>query len=161
MARKLWIGTKMPNPIVGVAKVVAKKFAKDAAKKSVGKIVKGSDVAKAIKKPFSVPSNAHPKLHDKVSSRVKTVPSAAMKKSNAPFSSTSGAKQAKAENARLTAKATKAEAKANARGLKAANKKVSKKNAGVGGSTMEGILKRATPARANRTRLGKSAFKSK
>ena len=80
------------------------------------------------KKPFSVPSNAHPKLHDKVSSNVKTVPSAAMKKSNAPFSSTSGAKQAKAENARLKSKPSKAETKANARGLKAANKPLSKGN---------------------------------
>lgn len=101
----------MPNPILGVAKVVAKKLVKDSAKKSVGKVVKGSDVAKAIKK--------------------------------------------------VNAKTAKTEAKANARGLKAANKPVSKNNAGVGGPKMEAILKRATPARTNRTRLGKSAFKSK
>jgi hypothetical protein len=52
--------------------------------------------------------------------------------------------------------------KANARGLKAANKPVSKNNAGqTAGKLKVDILKRATPARANRTRLGKSAFKSK
>jgi hypothetical protein len=65
---------------------------------------------------------------------------------------------------KLAAKQTlsKAEAKANARGLKAANKPVSKNNAGqTAGKLKVNILKRATPARANRTRLGKSAFKSK
>ena len=77
-------------------------------------------------KPFSMPSNAHPKLNSKVSNNVKTVPSSAMKKTNAPFSETSGAKQARAENARLTAPVSKAEAKANARGLKAANKPTNK-----------------------------------
>lgn len=55
-----------------------------------------------------------------------------------------------------------ASTKANARGLKAANKKVSKNNAGQNASKLKvDILKNATPARANRTRLGKNAFKSK
>ena len=52
--------------------------------------------------------------------------------------------------------------KATARGLKAANKSVSKKNAGQTASKLKtDVIKNATPARANRTRLGKSAFKSK
>lgn len=45
----------MAAPLIGAAaiaaaKLVAKKLAKDTAKKSIGKVVKGSDVAKAIKK---------------------------------------------------------------------------------------------------------------
>jgi hypothetical protein len=56
---------------------------------------------------------------------------------------------------------SKAEAKANARGLKAANKPVSKNNRNVGGPVLTGILKRSEPARANRTRLGKTTKKSK
>jgi hypothetical protein len=56
----------------------------------------------------------------------------------------------------------RANVRANARGLKAANKPVSKKNAGQTASKIKtDIIKNATPARANRTRLGKSAFKSK
>jgi hypothetical protein len=53
-------------------------------------------------------------------------------------------------------------ARANARGLKAANKPVSKNNAGQNASKLKvDILKNAKPLRANRTRLGKSALKSK
>jgi hypothetical protein len=49
----------------------------------------------------------------------------------------------------------KKEAKANARGLKAANAKVSKGNAGQTASKLKtDILKRATPARPNRIRGG-------
>ena len=45
--------------------------------------------------------------------------------------------------------------KANARGLKAANAKVSKNNAGQTGSKLKSdILKNSPPARANRTRGG-------
>ena len=59
-------------------------------------------------------------------------------------------------------KIQKQKAKANARGLKAANKPVSKNNAGQNASKLKvDILKNAKPLRANRTRLGKSAFKSK
>ena len=56
---------------------------------------------------------------------------------------------------------SKAEAKANARGLKAANKPVSKNNRNVGGPVLTGIIKRSEPARANRTRLGNTTKKSK
>jgi hypothetical protein len=97
-------------------------------------------LAAMAKRPFSVPSNAHPKLHDKVSSNVKTVPSVAMKKSNALFSSTPGAKQVKAENARLKSKPSKAETKANARGLKAANKPT-KPRGGLRGGGLGGLNK--------------------
>ena len=45
--------------------------------------------------------------------------------------------------------------KANARGLKAANAKVSKNNAGETGSKLKSdVLKNSPPARANRTRGG-------
>jgi len=61
------------------------------------------------------------------------------------------AKKVAQEAAKKAAKA----AAANARGLKAANAKVSKNNAGQTGSKLKSdILKRATPARANRTRGG-------
>ena len=52
--------------------------------------------------------------------------------------------------------------KGNARGLKAANKPASKGNAGQTASKFKkDVIKNAAPARANRTRLGKSALKSK
>lgn len=64
--------------------------------------------------------------------------------------------------ARYQRQEAKAEVKGNARGLKAANKPVSKNNAGQNASKLKvDILKNATPLRANRTRLGKSALKSK
>ena len=77
-----------------------------------------------------------------------------------------GAAQVMNQNSRLSAKAnkTKAEAKANARGLKAANKRVKSKDADLinrnNPYARQAILSEK-PARANRTRLGKSAFKSK
>jgi hypothetical protein len=49
---------------------------------------------------------------------------------------------------------SKAEAKANKRGLKAANKPVSKNNRNMGGTTLKGIIKNAKPARPNRERGG-------
>ena len=59
-----------------------------------------------------------------------------------------------------TGVATKKEAKANKRGLKAANAKVSKNNRGQTGSKYKtDILKNATPARPNRVRGG--SMKSK
>jgi hypothetical protein len=122
----------------------------------------GSGISRISKGKLMIPSNAHPKLHSKVSKNVSTKPSAEMKKNNSKFYPTSGVKQAQKENERLVKPLTKAEIKANARGLKAANKKVSKKNAGQNASKMKiDIIKNATPARANRTRLGKSALKSK
>ena len=54
---------------------------------------------------------------------------------------------------------SKAETKANARGLKAANKPVSKNNRNVGGPVLTAILKRSEPARPNRTRLGNTTKK--
>jgi hypothetical protein len=155
----------MPAPLVGAAaaaaaRLVAKKLASNAAKKSRDKISKST--ASTPKGKLMIPSNAHPKLHSKVSKNVSTKPSAEMKKSNSKFYPTSGVKQAQKENERLAKPLTKAEIKANARGLKAANKPVSKKNAGQNASKMKtDIIKNATPARANRTRLGKSALKSK
>ena len=57
-------------------------------------------------------------------------------------------------------KISKAEAKANARGLKAANKPVSKNNRGQTASQLKtDILKNAKPARPNRVRGG--SMKSK
>ena len=64
--------------------------------------------------------------------------------------------------ARYQRQEAKADIKANARGLKAANKPVSKNNAGQNASKLKvDILKNAKPLRANRTRLGKSALKGK
>jgi hypothetical protein len=53
----------------------------------------------------------------------------------------------------------KEEIKGNARGLKAANKPVSKNNRNVGGPKLTAILKRSEPARPNRTRLGNTTKK--
>ena len=47
----------------------------------------------------------------------------------------------------------------NARGLKAANKPVSKGNRNIGGPVVRNIIKNSPPARANRTRLGNPAKK--
>ena len=66
--------------------------------------------------------------------------------------------------AKKVVKAAKAEAKSNARGLKAANKPVKSKDADLinrnNPYARQAILSEK-PARANRTRLGKDAFKSK
>jgi hypothetical protein len=59
--------------------------------------------------------------------------------------------------ARYQRQEAKQEIKGNARGLKAANKPVSKNNRNVGGEVLRGILKNSPPARANRTRLGNTA----
>lgn len=59
------------------------------------------------------------------------------------------------QNRKASTPATKSEAKANARGLKAANAPVSKNNAGQTGSKLKSdILKNAKPARPNRIRGG-------
>jgi hypothetical protein len=59
--------------------------------------------------------------------------------------------------ARYQRQEAKQEIKANARGLKAANKPVSKNNRNMGGPTLKGILKNETPARPNRERGGSLA----
>lgn len=59
---------------------------------------------------------------------------------------------------------SKAESKANARGLKAANKPVKSKDADIinrNNPYARSAILSEKPARANRTRLGKDAFKSK
>jgi hypothetical protein len=61
--------------------------------------------------------------------------------------------------ARYQRQEAKQEIKGNARGLKAANKPVSKNNRNVGGPVLKAILKRSEPARANRTRLGNTTKK--
>ena len=95
------------------ARAVAKKLATRAAGGIVGK---GAKSVNPIYKNsnLKIPSNAHPKLHSKVSSSVKLVPSAEMKKTNSFFAPTSGAKQAMKENAQSI--------NTSKRGLKAANK---------------------------------------
>jgi hypothetical protein len=90
--------------------------------KAIGRAVggitgKGSKQVNPIYKNsnLKIPSNAHPKLHSKVSSSVKLVPSAEMKKTNFLFAPTSGAKQAMKENAQSI--------NTSKRGLKAAQGK--------------------------------------
>jgi len=71
-----------------------------------------------------------------------------------------GAAQVMNQNARTSIKANKSEAKANTRGLKAANKPVSKNNRNrFGDGEMSSYLKNAKSARANRVRVGKSVSK--
>ena len=112
-----------------VAKEVAKKAAKTATSKGYGMGKKGLTVSNDV--------------------RIKSSTSSSKLKANP------GAKQVIDQNIKTASKTTKAEAKANARGLKAANAKVSKNNAGQTGSKLKSdILKNATPARANRERGG-------
>lgn len=143
--------------------------------KAVGRAVagitgKGSKNVNPIYKNTisNIPSTAHPKLHVNVSSKVKLVPSAEMKKTNAPFNPTSGAKQVMKENAKPVSKSK--------RGLKAANKPVSKKNRDGEGyleayeqyykqtgkdtnATTPNLLKFSKPARPNRVRGGSMGSK--
>ena len=154
--------------------------------KAVGRAVggitgKGSkNVNPVYKNTISnIPSTAHPKLHVNVSSKVKLVPSAEMKKTNAPFGPTSGAKQVMKENAKPVSKSK--------RGLKAANKikfgsksvahdkekndykywdkaynqfaKDTGKKSGTFGISTENALKFSKPARPNRVRGGSMGSK--
>jgi len=138
----------MPAPLVGlavgaVARAVAKKAAKETVKKVADKAAK--KVSTSIK----------------VSPNVKVIPGkmspTSVRASSVNEKLTSGANQAIKQNAAKT----KGSSKSTSKAVKAANKKVSDKNSGIGGATVSAIIKRAEPARANRTRLGKSAFKSK
>jgi len=126
-------------------------------------------VAAAKEESFKVKSNIHPNLHHKVSKDVSIKPSSAMKKENALFGKTSGAIQASKQNARLTKPISKAEAKANARALKAANKPTRASKTPIGNNdkiaveVRRGVLKNTPPARPNRVRGGslKTLKKSK
>ena len=127
----------MPNPIVGVAKVVAKKLAKSSAKKTVKKTaakgasrqagdypVPGKSAKQTMIKVGSSPTANYRYGKDaQISKNVK------IKETTSPSGKQfirGGAAQVMNQNSRLTTKLTKAEVKANARGLKAANKPTSR-----------------------------------
>jgi len=106
----------MALPLIA-AGVAARAVVKKLASRATGGITGAG--AKQVNKVYrntnlKIPSNAHPKLHSKVSSNVKLVPSAKMKETNALFAPTSGAKQVMQENTKSIG--------TSKRGLKAANK---------------------------------------
>lgn len=137
----------LPLIAAGIAaRAVGKKLATRAAGGITGKGAKSVNPTYKNSN-LKIPSNAHPELHSKVSSNVKLVPSDKMKKTAAPFGPTSGAKQAMKENAQSI--------NTSKRGLKAANKPVSKNNRNrLGDGEMSAYLKSIKPARPNRTRGG-------
>ena len=92
------------------------------------------------------------KISENVTVKIKAKPADKVNKDMADLNKTFGRK--------TIPSTTKARTEANARALKAANKPVSKNNAGQTASKLKtDILKNAKPARANRTRLGKSVPK--
>jgi len=108
----------MALPMIA-AGIAARAVAKKLATRAVGGITGAGakQVAPVYRNTISaIPSSAHPKLHFNVSPSVKIVPSTKMKKTNAPFGPTSGAKQVKKENAESI--------NTSKRGLKAANKSI-------------------------------------
>jgi hypothetical protein len=179
----------MPAPLVAAslaARLIARQLAEKSAKKAVTKVAKKS-VSKALKtskksKPLAEPKSAVRVKYNKQAME-NAIKDGQLKtkrpnmSASRPIVSRPGSGRAIKINTdptkpkgvfgplkkKIAAKSPegRANAKANARGLKAANKKVSDKNSGFGGPTVSAIIKRAEPARANRTRLGKNAFKSK
>jgi len=161
----------MPVPIIvaaaaaAAARLAAKKLAQGAAKKVLPNTIRVS--AADRKRIAARKAAANPKKASRPATKIGNEP---VSKNNA-----AGFKAAKAiENkARKEfgmskgittgkAKAISKAAKANAHGLKAANKPVSKNNRNrFGDGEMSAYLKSAKPARANRTRLGNTAKKSK
>lgn len=157
----------MVLPLVGVAagiaaRAAAKKAAQTVAKKAVSKNVKVKPAAKNKPNPPSAAKLMMKEMRSergesrKASIQIKNLP----KRSNAatqPSNWGSGAEKVKINSS--VKSQTADQARSNAKALKAANKPVSKNNRDVGGPLMRDILKRATPARANRTRSGNPAKK--
>ena len=144
MARNIWIGTNMAAPLIGVAaaaaaRLVAKKLASNAAKKSVKKVApkasarQAGDYAvsgKSAKQTMPKAGKANAEYRYGKDSQISK--NVSIKDTTSPSGKQfirGGSAQVMNQNARLTQPLTKAEAKANARGLKAANKPLSKGNA--------------------------------
>ena len=135
------------SPGKAVAKVVAKVAGKTAAKSGEKSIVKAAEIMtkrsakekKIIAKLDKEAPKAKAKAQKMIDKEIKKNPNLFKKNP------------------------TKAEAKANARGLKAANKPVKSKDADLinrNNPYARSAILSEKPARANRTRLGKDAFKS-
>jgi hypothetical protein len=160
---------KQEVPFGGIGKAAAKVVGKVIGKKTVAK--GGSrqsldvPISSSSAKKYSLMPGKSPNMNYRYGKDTSISKNVKIKDTVSPSGKSfirGGAVQVINQNARLTTGLSKAEVKANARGLKAANKKVSKKNAGQNASKMKiDIIKNATPERANRTRLGKSALKSK
>ncbi len=158
MARHVWIGINMPAPLIGLivggaARAVAKKAATTAAKKASEKIASNSVKV--------VASNSSRRTSFNQGSLMRTTDAAtgAAARKGAARLGVTGKKGVQPPVKINSAKKSAPSTKANARGLKAANKPVSKNNRNVGGPVLTGILKRSEPARANRTRLGNTTKK--
>jgi hypothetical protein len=120
----------MPAPLVGLAvgaaaRAVAKKVAGNAAKKAATKAAKS---AKSSRQAYDYPVSGKsaksvvPKMGEKSVDISKNVSIKNAKSPSGKVSIGGGANQVARENLRAVAPISKAEAKANARGLKAANK---------------------------------------
>ena len=141
------------NPVTKLIGAAAKAVAKNTGKKTLTpklgakKVTSKSKPAVAKLSPYSEGIKA--KVSDNVTVRIKAKP-------NYEFSKDlSTVNKIAQQNAKSSGSA-----KANARGLKAANKPVSKNNRDrFGDGEMRSYLKSAKPARANRTRSGNTTKK--
>ena len=145
------------NPVTKVAGKIAKEVAKKVTKKTAPKSSRQTgDIVISGKSA----KNVVPKMGTKSTDISENVSIKNAKSSSGKIYLTGGAGQVFKQNTRSILGGTKAEAKASARGLKAANKPVSKNNRNrFGDGEMSAYLKSLKPARANRTRAGKSVPK--
>ena len=142
------------------AKKAAQEVAKKATKKAAEKIAKNSVKVKPANSQ-GIPNSVFNKIQTSSKPKYKSGENA-KNRAREDASEIAYLKMMNKEKTKVvkikektTAPTTKAETKANARALKAANKPVSKNNAGQNGSKLKSdILKNAQPARANRDRGG-------
>lgn len=150
-----------------IGKVIGKKTAaKDASRQSLDVPISGSSA-----KRTSLVVGKNPNLKYSYGKDTPISKNVKIKDTRSPSGKSfiaGGSVQVVNQNARLTTSVSKAETKANARGLKAANKKTKASKTSIGDNKKVSVeyrrdlLKnREKPARANRTRLGKKAFPSK
>jgi hypothetical protein len=160
----------MPVPLVGIAvaaaaRLAAKKLAQEAAKKTVKATVK-KKVVSAKRQAFDGPvsrSSAKDVIPKMGRNNLQISKNVAIKNAKSPSGKVSirgGAGQVMSQNVRSTIKMNKPEAKANARGLKAAKKPTNKTGSKADRAqradliNQSNLIKNASPARANRTRGG-------
>jgi hypothetical protein len=159
----------MPAPIVGVAiaaaaRIAAKKIAQKKVKERLGKagMTKTGKVVSNSVKPVKAGAAYAKTFNQGSMMRTTDAATGAAARKGAARLGVTGKKGVQPPVKIRTQQNLSSKNVKDARGLKAANKPVSKNNSGQTASKLKvDILKRATPARANRTRLGKIALKSK
>lgn len=157
----------MPLPLVGAAaavagRVIAKKVATEAAKKAAKKAAekKAAQIASNSVKPVKAGAANAAKFNQGSMMRTTDAATGAAARKAAARLGVTGIKGVQPPLKINSAVKSSPATKATARGIAAANKPVSRKNAGQTASTLKlNILKNGTPARANRTRAGKKVTK--